>query len=52
MPCRITLSHIHYTQWDDSEGIKRYGCEILAGKVDFLTRGASQDNKDASDIDE
>ena len=43
---------IHYTQWEDQEGIKRYGCEILADKVDFLTRGASQDNKDAPDIDE
>ena len=43
---------IHYTQWEDGEGIKRYGCEILADKVDFLTRGATQDNKDAPDIDE
>ena len=43
---------IHYTQWEDGDGIKRYGCEILADKVDFLTRGASQDNKDAPDIDE
>ena len=37
---------------EDADKIKRYGCEILADKVDFLTRGASQDNKDAPDIDE
>jgi single-strand DNA-binding protein len=43
---------LHYTQWEDADKIKRYGCEILADKVDFLTRGASQDNKDAPDIDE
>ncbi|MEM7687509.1 MAG: single-stranded DNA-binding protein [Pseudomonadota bacterium] len=32
---------IHYTQWDDADGITRYGTEILADKVDFLTRGKS-----------
>ena len=30
---------IHYTQWDDTDGITRYGTEILADKVDFLSRG-------------
>ena len=42
---------IHYTQWEDGDGNKRYGCEILADKVDFLTRGAGSDNKDAPPID-
>ena len=42
---------IHYTQWEDNDGIKRYGCEILADKVDFLTKGSSQDNQDAPEID-
>ncbi|MEE4538288.1 MAG: single-stranded DNA-binding protein [Erythrobacter sp.] len=30
---------IHYTQWDDGDGVTRYGTEILADKVDFLSRG-------------
>ena len=42
---------IHYTQWEDGDGNKRYGCEILADKIDFLTRGAGSDNKDAPPID-
>ena len=46
---------IHYTQWEDDKGIKRYGCEILADKVDFLSRGSGSgegdDNRDAPEID-
>jgi hypothetical protein len=50
---------IHYTQWDDKDGVTRYGTEILADKVDFLSRGNGQcdeagendDNKDAPEID-
>ncbi|MEW4468489.1 single-stranded DNA-binding protein [Parasphingorhabdus sp. JC815] len=42
---------VHYTQWEDQEGVKRYGCEILADKVDFLTKGKSSDNQDAPEID-
>lgn len=30
---------IHYTQWDDKDGVTRYGTEILADQVDFLSRG-------------
>lgn len=30
---------IHYTQWEDKDGVTRYGTEILADKVDFLSRG-------------
>ncbi len=43
---------IHYTQWKDESGTKRYGCEIIANKVDFLTKGRSGSNEDAPDIDE
>ena len=43
---------IHYTQWEDESGTKRYGCEIIADKVDFLTKGRSSNNEDAPDIDE
>ena len=42
---------IHYTQWEDQDGVTRYGTEILADKVDFLSRGNGSgdenDNKDA-----
>ena len=43
---------IHYTQWEDSDGIKRYGCEIIADKVDFLSRPGRSDNQDAPPIDD
>jgi single-strand DNA-binding protein len=33
---------IHYTQWEDQSGTKRYGCEIIADKVDFLTKAAAR----------
>lgn len=42
---------LHYTQWDDENGVKRYGCEVLADKVDFLSRAQTQDNQDAPAID-
>ena len=43
---------IQYTSWDDKDGVKRYGCEIIADKVDFLTKGRSTSNEDAPPIDE
>ncbi len=46
---------IHYTQWEDKDGVTRYGTEILADQVDFLSRGSGSsddnDNTDAPDID-
>jgi single-strand DNA-binding protein len=46
---------IHYTQWEDQDGVTRYGTEILADKVDFLSRGNGSgdenDNKDAPGIE-
>jgi single-strand DNA-binding protein len=47
---------IHYTQWEDQSGTKRYGCEIIADKVDFLTKGrqngSDADNEGAPDIED
>ena len=43
---------IHYTQWDDKDGVKRYGCEIIADKVDFLTKGRANGDDGAPPIDE
>lgn len=27
---------LHYTRWQDGQGNDRYGCEIIAEKVDFI----------------
>ena len=47
---------IHYTQWEDQSGAKRYGREIIADKVDFLTKGRQNgsdgDNEGAPDIED
>ena len=43
---------IHYTQWEDQSGTKRYGCEIIADKVDFLTKGRTASGDSAPDINE
>ena len=43
---------IHYTSWDDKDGVKRYGCEIIADQVDFLSKGRATDNEGAPPIDE
>lgn len=43
---------LHYTSWEDKESIKRYGCEIIAEKVDFLTKARTSDNEDAPPVDE
>ena len=32
---------IHYSKWTDSEGVERYGCEIIADDIQFLSRGKS-----------
>lgn len=46
---------LHYTQWEDQDGVKRYGCEVLADKIDFLSRASNRsdddDNRDAPPID-
>jgi len=39
------------TQWEDQDGVTRYGSEILADKVDFLSRANGGDNQDAPPID-
>ena len=34
----LVRGRIHYTKWTDATGTDRYGCEIIAEKVDFLSR--------------
>ena len=29
---------IHYSKWTDKDGVDRYGCEIIADDVQFLSR--------------
>ena len=46
---------IHYSKWTDREGIERYGCEVIADDVQFLSRprqvaGDGADNQ--QDVDE
>ncbi|MBN9505386.1 MAG: single-stranded DNA-binding protein [Altererythrobacter sp.] len=35
----LVRGRIHYTKWTDQGGVERYGCEIIAETVDFLSRG-------------
>jgi single-strand DNA-binding protein len=39
----LVRGRIHYTKWTDKDGNDRYGCEIIAETVDFLSR-AKQGN--------
>ena len=34
----LVRGRIHYTKWTDQQGVDRYGCEIIAETVDFLSR--------------
>ena len=34
----LVRGRIHYTKWTDQQGNDRYGCEIIAEKIDFLSR--------------
>jgi single-strand DNA-binding protein len=47
----LVQGRIHYTKWTDSAGNDRYGCEIIAEKVDFLSRPKSSQNEDPQMID-
>ena len=40
----MVRGRIHYTRWTDSENIERYGVEIIADEVTFLTRAKANDN--------
>ena len=32
----LVRGRIHYTKWTDQQGNDRYGCEIIADKIDFF----------------
>jgi single-strand DNA-binding protein len=35
---------LHYTRWTDKEGVERYGCEVIADEVQFLSRSRQNDS--------
>lgn len=38
----MVRGRIHYTRWTDQENIERYGVEIIADEVTFLSRARQQ----------
>ncbi len=40
----LVRGRIHYTKWTDQEGNDRYGSEIIAETVDFLSRAQQSEN--------
>ena len=43
---------LHNSKWTDSEGIERYGYEVIAEDVQFLNRPRSADAPEASESDD
>jgi single-strand DNA-binding protein len=52
----LVRGRIHYTKWTDKDGVERYGCEIVAETIDFLSRAKTADattgNSDRDQDDE
>jgi single-strand DNA-binding protein len=49
----LVRGRIHYTKWTDQQGNDRYGCEIIAETVDFLSRARQTENGQAQrDLDD
>jgi single-strand DNA-binding protein len=47
----MVRGRIHYTRWTDQENIDRYGVEIIADEVTFLSYGKSRQQKGGSQDD-
>ena len=43
----MVRGRIHYTRWTDQENIERYGVEIIADEVTFLSYGKSRQQQQA-----
>ena len=41
---------IHYSKWTDSDGTVRYGCEIYADNVEFLSKAPAADEEPADEL--
>ena len=48
----LVRGRIHYTKWTDQQGNDRYGCEIIAETVDFLSRAKQTENDDDKFVDD
>jgi single-strand DNA-binding protein len=48
----LVRGRIHYTKWTDQQGVDRYGCEIIAETVDFLSRAKQTQNDDGTTVDD
>lgn len=48
----LVRGRIHYTKWTDQQGNDRYGCEIIAETVDFLSRAKQTESQDGKSIDD
>ena len=48
----LVRGRIHYTKWTDQQGVDRYGCEIIAETVDFLSRAKQTENEDRTQADD
>jgi single-strand DNA-binding protein len=47
----LVRGRIHYTKLTDAAGVDRYGCEIIAEKVDFLSRPKAGEGEDPELVD-
>jgi len=47
----LVRGRIHYTKWTDRDGVDRYGCEIIAETVDFLSWPKTADEGSSNDRD-
>ena len=47
----LVQGRIHYTKWTDAAGVDRYGCEIIAEKIDFLSRPKATEGESPALVD-
>ena len=47
----LVRGRIHYSKWTDQEGNDRYGCEIIAETVDFLSRAKQTESENVGQPD-
>lgn len=48
----MVRGRIHYTRWTDQENIERYGVEIIADEVTFLSYGKSRQERQGATQDD
>ena len=48
----MVRGRIHYTRWTDDQNIERYGVEIIADDVTFLSYGQSREERQGAAQDD